>query len=181
MKLRIVLAALLAFCASAQPPTAAPRSPARPAAGRGGVAAASYKDLKFGPMRPVDPVQPVRFDLSNGMKVLLLEDHDTPMVTATAVVRTGSVFDPPNLAGLAAVTGTPPLSQIRHSHSPSLGMCNRQCKDTCRGRVPTFHPYLVTRPTPRVKVGGPPSGRAGHRPRSHRGGESSTPRQTPRW
>src|SRR6185503_11913051 len=106
MSLRLVLAALLSFCASAQPPTTAPRPPARPAAGRGGVAAASYKDLKFGPMRPFDPVQPVRFDLSNGMKVLLLEDHDTPMVTATAVIRTGSVFDPPHLAGLAALTGS---------------------------------------------------------------------------
>jgi zinc protease len=69
------------------------------------VAAPSYKDLKFGPMRPADPVQPARFELSNGMKVLLLEDHDTPMVTATAVIRTGSIFDPPERAGLAALTG----------------------------------------------------------------------------
>src|SRR5262249_28145391 len=47
-----------------------------------------------------------RLQLSNGMRVLLLENHETPAVRVTALVLAGSVFDPPDRAGLAALTGT---------------------------------------------------------------------------
>lgn len=107
MSLRLVLPVLLALAASAQtpPPPAAPKPSARPAAAGRGAAAGSYKDLKFGAMRVLEPAQPTRVQLSNGMKVLMLEDHETPLVTAVAVIRTGSVLDPPDRAGLATVTG----------------------------------------------------------------------------
>jgi zinc protease len=56
-------------------------------------------------LRLYEPPQPARFQLSNGMKVLLLENHETPLVSVTALIRAGSVFDPPDRAGLAALAG----------------------------------------------------------------------------
>ncbi len=42
--------------------------------------------------------------LSNGMVVYLLENPELPLVRASALIRTGSVFDPPGLSGLAELT-----------------------------------------------------------------------------
>jgi zinc protease len=70
-----------------------------------GAAPLSYKDLKPSALRLYEPPQPARFQLSNGMKVLLLENHETPLVSVTALIRAGSVFDPPDRAGLAALAG----------------------------------------------------------------------------
>jgi predicted Zn-dependent peptidase len=44
--------------------------------------------------------------LPNGMRLILLEDHELPVISGTALVRTGSVFDSREKAGLAALTGT---------------------------------------------------------------------------
>lgn len=46
-----------------------------------------------------------RVVLKNGMRVYLLEDHELPVVSITALVRTGSVYDPAGKSGLAALTG----------------------------------------------------------------------------
>jgi zinc protease len=54
----------------------------------------------------LEPPQVARFQFADGMKLLLLEDHETPIVTAVAMVRTGTVCDPPDRAGLAAVTAS---------------------------------------------------------------------------
>ena len=43
--------------------------------------------------------------LPNGMKLYLLEDHELPVVSGTALVRTGNLFDPPDKIGLATITG----------------------------------------------------------------------------
>ena len=42
--------------------------------------------------------------LSNGVVVYLLENPELPLVRASALIRTGSVFDPPGLSGLAELT-----------------------------------------------------------------------------
>ena len=39
------------------------------------------------------------------MKVLLLEDHELPLVSGAALIRTGNLFDPPDKMGLAELTG----------------------------------------------------------------------------
>jgi len=44
--------------------------------------------------------------LSNGMTVLLLEDHELPVVDAVVRIRTGSIYEPADKVGLAALTGT---------------------------------------------------------------------------
>ena len=53
-----------------------------------------------------EPPSPERIQLDNGMIVYLLEDHELPLVTASALIRTGSVYEPAPLAGLAGLTGT---------------------------------------------------------------------------
>ncbi|HEY6007480.1 MAG TPA: pitrilysin family protein [Geobacteraceae bacterium] len=44
--------------------------------------------------------------LDNGMTVLMYEDHELPLVSMTAYVRTGGIYEPADKAGLAALTGT---------------------------------------------------------------------------
>jgi len=65
----------------------------------------SYKDLKYPPLPPLKVPEPVEATLSNGMKILLLEDHELPLVSGTALIRTGNLFDPSNKKGLAGLTG----------------------------------------------------------------------------
>jgi zinc protease len=65
----------------------------------------SYKDLKYPPLPAIKIPEPVEFTLSNGMKVFLLEDHELPLVSGSALIRTGNLFDPADKRGLAEVTG----------------------------------------------------------------------------
>jgi zinc protease len=65
----------------------------------------SYKDLKYPPLPAIKIPEPVEFTLSNGMKVFLLEDHELPLVTGSALIRTGNLFDPDYKRGLAGLTG----------------------------------------------------------------------------
>src|ERR1700690_2016594 len=65
----------------------------------------SYKDLKYPPLPALKVPDPVEITLSNGMKVMLLEDHELPLISGAALIRTGNLFDPPNKKGLAGLTG----------------------------------------------------------------------------
>ncbi|MDH7560249.1 MAG: insulinase family protein [bacterium] len=58
------------------------------------------------PLRQITlpPVESVT--LKNGMKVFLVEDHDYPTIDLRAMIRTGSVYEPADKVGLAAITGT---------------------------------------------------------------------------
>lgn len=47
-----------------------------------------------------------RTALPNGMVVYLLEDHELPLVSITAYVQTGSIYDPSDKTGLAGLTGS---------------------------------------------------------------------------
>jgi zinc protease len=66
----------------------------------------SYKDLKFSPLPPLKLPEPEIFTLPNGLKVYMLEDHELPIVSGTAIVRTGNLFDPSDKRGLAELTGS---------------------------------------------------------------------------
>jgi len=65
----------------------------------------SYKDLKYPPLPPLKVPDPTEITLSNGMKVLLLENHELPLISGAALIRTGNLFDPPSKKGLAGLTG----------------------------------------------------------------------------
>jgi len=60
----------------------------------------SYKPLEF----PFPQAE--QFKLSNGIELYLLEDNELPLINLVALVRTGSVFEPADKAGLASLTGT---------------------------------------------------------------------------
>ncbi|CAH2030202.1 M16 family metallopeptidase [Trichlorobacter ammonificans] len=47
-----------------------------------------------------------RVVLDNGIPVFLLPDRELPIVTVSALIRTGSVYDPVGKSGLASLTGT---------------------------------------------------------------------------
>jgi zinc protease len=64
---------------------------------------ASYKDLKYPPLRQVKIPEPITFTLPDGMKVFLLEDHELPLINGLALVRTGNLFDPSDKRGLSSV------------------------------------------------------------------------------
>lgn len=92
--LALLHATSLVLCVCAQ---TAPRS--APAA------LPSYKELQFPPLRPVTIPDVLTVSLPNGMKLYLLEDHELPIVSGVALIRTGNLFDPPDKIGLATVTG----------------------------------------------------------------------------
>ncbi len=52
-----------------------------------------------------DPPAPERVVLDNGMVLFFMEDRELPLVSLSLAMRAGSVFDPPGLEGLAAMTG----------------------------------------------------------------------------
>jgi zinc protease len=66
----------------------------------------SYSSLKFPPLRQVRIPDIAQFTLPNGMRVFLLENHELPLVSGFALVRTGNLFDPADKVGLAQLTGS---------------------------------------------------------------------------
>jgi len=93
MRLRYLALVLIAGLASAQTEV------------RRAVVLPSYKDLKFAPLPPLQVPTPTELILANGMKVLLLEDHELPLVSGAALIRAGNLFDPADKRGLAGLTG----------------------------------------------------------------------------
>ncbi|HVT57287.1 MAG TPA: pitrilysin family protein [Thermoanaerobaculia bacterium] len=62
-------------------------------------------DLRYPPLPRFDIPQPQRVALDNGLVVMLLEDHELPLISVTALLRAGSRLDPPEEVGLGAITG----------------------------------------------------------------------------
>jgi zinc protease len=67
----------------------------------------SLGDPRTMAFKPVEfsPPEPERVVLDNGMVLYLLEDHELPLVSITATMRTGSWLDPTDKIGLAGMTG----------------------------------------------------------------------------
>jgi len=51
------------------------------------------------------PPRAERVKLHNGLVLYILANHELPLVKITAVIRTGSMYDPPEKEGLAELTG----------------------------------------------------------------------------
>lgn len=64
-----------------------------------------YKQLKYPRLRDIAVPWVERVTLTNGMRLLLLEDHELPLITISAHIRVGSIYEPAEKAGLAAITG----------------------------------------------------------------------------
>jgi zinc protease len=95
-------ALMLAAAATALAQTPPPKAPAVARKSAAAAALPNYNELKFPELRPIATPTIQSFTLPNGMQLLLLEDHELPLVNGTVLVRTGSAFDPPEKAGLAA-------------------------------------------------------------------------------
>ncbi len=60
------------------------------------------REMTFPPLS-FTPPQAKRTVMGNGLVIYLLEDRELPLIQLTATVRTGSMYDPPQKSGLAAV------------------------------------------------------------------------------
>src|SRR5437879_8727082 len=83
----LVCATLLAACTTLPPATGDPRA------------------MKFEPVKFTIP-EVERIVLENGITGYLPPDLELPLVTVSAMIRTGSVYEPAEKVGLAALTGT---------------------------------------------------------------------------
>lgn len=89
MKFKIILAALaigfssLSVCA--QTPQATPPPPAPP--------------------RSVQFPKPVEKTLANGLRVIVIQRSQMPLISAQLLIKSGGEVDPPNLSGVADMTG----------------------------------------------------------------------------
>jgi zinc protease len=63
-------------------------------------------DLRYPPLPKFEIPSPQRVVLDNGLVVMLLEDHELPLVEVTALVRAGGRLDPADKIGLAKLGAT---------------------------------------------------------------------------
>ena len=56
--------------------------------------------------RPVSIPKPVEQTLKNGLRVIVIEDHDMPLISAQLLIKNGAEVDPPDLSGLADMTAS---------------------------------------------------------------------------
>lgn len=59
-----------------------------------------------GPPRPLKVPTPVEKTLANGLRVIVIQRSNTPLVTAQMMIKNGAEVDPPKLAGLAHMTAS---------------------------------------------------------------------------
>jgi zinc protease len=85
---------LVALAATAAAPQPAPTPQSRP-----------IDRLVFPKLHDIKTPPVVRETLANGLKLLLIEDHDLPQVSFRAIVRGGQIAEPAGKAGLAELFG----------------------------------------------------------------------------
>lgn len=76
-----------------------------------------YTDLQLPPAPEIKIPPYTTFDLANGMKVYLVEDHELPLVSGVATVYTGDRLEPADQVGLASITGIVMRSGGTQDHS----------------------------------------------------------------
>ncbi|MFN5592596.1 MAG: M16 family metallopeptidase [Aphanizomenon sp.] len=76
-----------------------------------------YNELKFPPLSTIKLPKYERYILENGLVVYLMEDHELPLVTGTAIIRTGSRWEQGEKAGLASLVGSTLRSGGTQKHS----------------------------------------------------------------
>ncbi|MBD2357402.1 insulinase family protein [Tolypothrix sp. FACHB-123] len=81
-------------------------------------AAKHYTELQLPPLPEIKLPKYERFVLQNGLVVYLMEDRELPLVSGTALIRTGSRWEPAAKVGLAGLTGTVMRTGGTKKHSP---------------------------------------------------------------
>src|SRR5215469_3646005 len=64
-----------------------------------------WNKLTFPPLPAFQPQEPTRIQLANGMVIFLQPDHELPLISATAMVRGGSISEPAGKTGLVSLYG----------------------------------------------------------------------------
>ncbi len=67
--------------------------------------ATNWQQIPIAPLPAFHPQQPKRIELSNGMVIFLQEDHELPLIDASARIRGGSHHEPAGKVGLAGIFG----------------------------------------------------------------------------
>jgi zinc protease len=75
-------------------------------AGCAGERARDYSRLKYPRLGDVEIPKVERITLANGMRLFLVEDHELPLINASAIIRVGSVYEPAEKIGLASICGS---------------------------------------------------------------------------
>lgn len=65
-----------------------------------------YRQIDYPELAEFEIPRPEVYELDNGMRIFLLEDHELPLVQVIARIRTGSLWEPAEKTGLAAIAGT---------------------------------------------------------------------------
>ncbi|MEM7585560.1 MAG: pitrilysin family protein [Acidobacteriota bacterium] len=65
----------------------------------------SADDIVYPPLIEIEVPQPQRVELDNGMVVIMLEDHELPLIDVQALIATGSQWEPADKVGLADLAG----------------------------------------------------------------------------
>ena len=65
-----------------------------------------YKQLTYSKLGDIHVPEVQQVTLANGMRLFLLEDHELPLVSVSARIRVGSIYEPPDKIGLASITGS---------------------------------------------------------------------------
>jgi len=76
-----------------------------------------YTELEFSAPPEVTLPEYEKYQLDNGLTIYLIEDHEFPLVSGTAIFRTGSRLEPSDQVGLASLTGTVMRSGGTTKHS----------------------------------------------------------------
>ncbi len=84
-------------------PSPAPAKQESPAVAKG--IPQSWTKIPIPPLPKFSPQEPVRVELPNGMIVFLQENHELPLIDATARIRGGSRSEPANKIGLLDIYG----------------------------------------------------------------------------
>ena len=64
-----------------------------------------YKELTYPPLNEIQVPEAVRVTLKNGIIVYMVEDHSLPLINLRARIGVGSIDEPGDKIGLAAITG----------------------------------------------------------------------------
>ncbi len=65
-----------------------------------------HTDLDYPSLGDIEIPEVKQVTLPNGLNLFLLEDHELPLVSLSAVIRVGASFEPADKIGLASITGT---------------------------------------------------------------------------
>lgn len=77
-----------------------------------------YTELDFPPLPEITLPDYERYQLANGMVVYLMPDRELPLISGSALIRTGSRWEPSDKVGLGEITGTVMRTGGTKNYSP---------------------------------------------------------------